>query len=229
MGKKKDSEEEQKEKLIAEIIKVKFGIGMSQPTEKMTTLEREDHERLSMAAYPSNQKNAFVERVESLIARLREKSLKEVSTILEEELKKKADGRSSKTINELVSKIQAKVNDEYNDKQQATIEDENECQQNNTHVGTRKKGSYKYSPRDDLGRLMLRLAETFAKGRNGAIINGDELLSLLKKNGATVKRSDKKYVKYTDEVIKEVILVSKDAFERRLTRIRKYVEENPHT
>jgi len=128
MAKKKDSEEEQKEKLIAEIIKVKFGIGMSQPTENMTTLEREDNERLSRAAYPSKQKNASVEIAESLAARLREKSLKELHTILEEESKKRVDGHSSEIINNLVSKIQAKVNGEYNDKRHATIKSEKDCQ-----------------------------------------------------------------------------------------------------
>lgn len=125
MANKKDSEEEQKEKLVAEIIKLMYPVDMSPPTENMTTLERENHERLLNAAYPSRQQNPFGKIQKALEARLREKSLKELHTILKEESKKKSDERSFKTINKLVSKIQAKVNGGYNDRQQATIEDEN--------------------------------------------------------------------------------------------------------
>jgi len=84
----------------------------------------------------------------------------------------------------------------------------------------------KYTPRDSLGRLMLARANTFAERQNGAIINSDEMLSQLQNYGATIKSSNKEYVKYTDTVIKKVITLSKKSFEARFTRIRNYIKEN---
>jgi len=96
--------------------------------------------------------------------------------------------------------------------------------ENNISTGLKRKN--KYAPRGGtLGVLMLNLAETFAKNRNGAVIGGHEMLSLLKKNGATVKSSDKEYVKSTDTITKKVIKVSKTSFEGRLTRIRNHIRE----
>jgi len=72
---------------------------------------------------------------------------------------------------------------------------------------------------------MLNIANNFAKNYNGAIINSNEMLTLLQKKGVTVKNSDKEYVKYTDTVLKEVIHISKYSFGGRMTRIRKHINE----
>jgi len=93
----------------------------------------------------------------------------------------------------------------------------------NTKIPPYKK--IKYTPRNEITRLMLGLAEAFAKSRNGALIGTAEMLKLLSKNGATIKRSDKAYVTLTDTIAKKLIIVSKHAFETRLTRIRKHIKE----
>ena len=94
---------------------------------------------------------------------------------------------------------------------------------NNIDTGSKRKN--KYSPRGALGRLMLDLAEAFAKNRNGALIGSAEMLALLNKGGATVKSSDEEYVKFTDTITRKIITVSKDAFGGRLGRIRKHIKE----
>jgi len=100
-----DSEEAQKAKLVNEIIKVKFGDNMSPPTENMTTLEREDHERLSRAVCLPRQNNAIDEIVESLKARLEEKSLEELYKIRDEEARnKKARDKTEKLKAEVETK-----------------------------------------------------------------------------------------------------------------------------
>jgi len=83
----------------------------------------------------------------------------------------------------------------------------------------------KFIPRDALGRLMLNLAKAFANKNDGAVINGQEMLTLLNKKGTTIRKSDQEYVLYSDLVLKKVIPLSKNAFERRLTRIRKHITE----
>jgi len=92
---------------------------------------------------------------------------------------------------------------------------------------TQKNRKNKYTPRGGaLGRLMLSLAKAFANNRNGELIGSAEMLALLNKNGATVKRSDKEYVKLTDKITRKLIISSKSAFEGRLTRIRNHIKEN---
>ena len=75
-----------------------------------------------------------------------------------------------------------------------------------------------------LGRLMIGYAEKFAENRNGALIGKAEVLELLSKR-ATVKGNDKEYVILKDTITNKLITVSKDAFEARLTRIRKHIKE----
>jgi len=115
-------------------------------------------------------------------------------------------------LNKLVSKKQA-TNDQI-------------IQENKIDTGSKRKSKNKFTPRDALGRLMLNTATTFAKSRKGAVINGNEMLKLLNKNGATVEKSNKEYVQYTDTVLRKVISISKSAFEGRLTRIRNHIKEN---
>ena len=70
---------------------------------------------------------------------------------------------------------------------------------------------------------MLELAVRIATKKKG-LITKDEMLALLKKNGATINENNRKeIVSFTDETRRKQITVSKDAFGNRLTRIRNHI------
>jgi len=84
---KKDSAEKQKAKLVNEIILVMHGVNMNPQKENLTTLQRENRDRLERASDPSETKSIFINYLESLKTRLENKSIEELSKILKEERK----------------------------------------------------------------------------------------------------------------------------------------------
>ena len=106
------------------------------------------------------------------------------------------------------------------------VDGSEETQGTANDTGSKAKGKHTYVPRNVLTRLMLELAEVFAKQSMGGIIGGEELLKLLSKNGATLGDNDEQYIKLTDKIKGKVIILSKNSFEKRLTRIRRHIKEN---
>jgi len=97
---------------------------------------------------------------------------------------------------------------------------------NGDNIPKGKSGWGRYRTQSTLGQLMFDNAKIFADKRGGVLISYNQMLGMLKRQGATVKESDDKYVKYTDTITKELIILTKRAFQKRMTGIRKYVKEN---
>lgn len=104
------------------------------------------------------------------------------------------------------------------------LSEELPVKQKDTKITKEKKNEIEYKPRRFIGRLMKKIAEDFAKNNNRAIINRPEMLKLLHKEGATIKKDETEYFNITDKTLKEVKQVSQSSFENYLKKVQDHIK-----